>query len=139
MNFARILDKWENLTPENRVYDKDNTESSEATVAQNRKRNSENRSKLLRKKPDATIDLHGLNADEAWTALQCFFQESRQKGMEKIHIVHGKGNHSALDSSHAGALRDLSRRFIESCPFAGESGYNSAREGGSGATWVLIK
>ena len=161
MNFGEILDRWEKQTPENRVYNKDKTgdqaslgdASSDATVTRNRQKNSARRSKLLSKKPDASIDLHGLSTEEAWIALQNFFLDSQQKGLEKIRIIHGKGNHWALDSSDAGAsrrdsigskspsgvLRDLSRRFIESCPFAGESGHSSAREGGSGATWVILK
>ena len=161
MDFAEILDKWEKQTPQNKVYNKDKSRdaefpddpSSEAAVFPEKQRGPAHRSKLLRKKPEASIDLHGLSTEEAWTALQSFFQDSRRKGLEKIRIVHGKGNHSSPDSSHigtsrrdapmskcpSGVLRDLSRRFIETCPFAGESGHGSAKEGGSGATWVILK
>ena len=147
MNFGEILDRWEKQAPQNRVYTKDKTRdetstddvSMDTTSAQNRQRNSAYRRKLLNKKSDASIDLHGLNTEEAWTALQNFFLESRRKGLEKVRIIHGKGNHSDFDSSSAGVLRDLSRRFIESCSFAGESGSGSARDGGSGATWVILK
>ena len=162
MNFGEILDRWEKQTPGNRIYDKDKSirnaasieaSSSDAITTRDGKRNPARRSMLLRKKPDAFIDLHGLSSEEAWIALQSFFQNSREKGLEKIQIIHGKGNHSGLDSSGTGTsqwgttgsrfpsatLRDLSRRFIEACPFAGESGHSPAREGGTGATWVILK
>ena len=160
MNFGDILDKWEKQTPENKVYNKDKPlndgdhaeAGSQDAAAQYRKGSPARRSMLLRKKPDAFIDLHGLNSEEAWIALQNFFQDSRIKGLEKIRIIHGKGNHNGPDSStgtslrettgprfSSAALRDLTRRFIETCPFAGESGHSSAREGGTGATWVILK
>jgi hypothetical protein len=31
------------------------------------------------------------------------------------------------------------RKYIEKCPFAGESGHEKAANGGTGATWVLLK
>jgi len=132
MNFGDILNKWEKQNTENTAYDKDTRRDKAAATG--RKPAGERRSRLLRKKPDDFIDLHGLNKDEAWLALENFFENSRKSGHEKVLIIHGKGNHS--DES---ALRDHSRRFIESCSFAGESGYSPAREGGMGATWVLLK
>ena len=129
MDFGDILEKWERQTANpNKVYDKDAASFNDTLLR------GERRSRLLRKKPDASIDLHGFNRDEAWTALETFFQNSRINGFEKVMIIHGKGNHG-----NEGALRELSRRFIETCSFAGESGYSSAREGGTGATWVILK
>jgi DNA-nicking Smr family endonuclease len=136
VNFRDILEKWEKQTPENRVYNKD----AAAYGAYNgggfngNKTAAERRTRLRRKKPDAFIDLHGLNVEEAWITLQAFFEDSRKKGLEKILVIHGKGNHW-----NEGILRDLSRRFIESCSYAGESGYCHARDGGTGATWVILK
>ncbi|MCL2093932.1 MAG: Smr/MutS family protein [Treponema sp.] len=69
--------------------------------------------------------------------MDSFFTQSHARGFEKILIIHGKGNH--LKGGQEGVLRDLCRRFIESCSFAGESGYSSAKEGGTGSTWVLLK
>ena len=123
MNFGDILDKWEKQSGE--LYDKDALPKETASSR------GERRSRLLRKKPDEQIDLHGLNQEEAWIALETFFENSRRQGNEKVLIVHGKGN--------PGVLRELSRRFIEACPFAGESGFGSSREGGTGATWVILK
>ena len=134
MNFGDILNKWEKKNPGNSVYKEDSgiPEDSEASGETNNP--GERRSRLLRKKPDAAIDLHGLDQDEAYTALETFFDNSRRNGYEKVLVIHGKGNHQG-----EGVLRLLSRRFIESCPFAGESGYSHAKDGGSGATWVILK
>jgi DNA-nicking Smr family endonuclease len=95
----------------------------------------ERRRRLLRKKPDAVLDLHGLTRDEAWITLDGFFRESRRQGFEKLLLVHGKGNHSQGEA----ILKQTCREFIERCPFAGEQGRSDAADGGSGATWVLIK
>ena len=131
MDFGAILDKWEKQTPANAVCYKDIEESGKRNVSAERRR------RLLRKKPDASIDLHGLTGDEAWTALETFFEDSRTRGFEKVLIIHGKGSHWI--GGNEGVLRDISRRFIEFCSFAGESGHSSARDGGSGATWVILK
>ncbi|GAB6392615.1 MAG: DNA mismatch repair protein MutS [Treponematales bacterium] len=96
---------------------------------------AERRRRLLKKRPDASIDLHGLTQDEAWSSLTNFFRESKNQGAEKVLVIHGKGSHTGSE----GALKELVRKFIEACPDAGESGYSAAAAGGSGATWVLIK
>ena len=137
MNFGNILEKWEKRTAGKELYDKDVAFGREEAGTLLR---GERRSRLLRKKPEDFIDIHGLNCEEAWAALENFFENSRIKGCEKVLIIHGKGNHSRNTISlNDGALRELSRRFIEACPFAGESGHCSAKEGGSGATWVILK
>ena len=134
MDFGDILEKWEKQSAGNKVYDKDAPLSKDAAESRESNKNGERRHRLLRKKADAYIDLHGLNINEAWTALDAFFENSRKNGFEKLLVIHGKGNNSG-----EGILRDFSRRFIESCSFAGESGYSPAREGGRGATWVILK
>jgi len=97
---------------------------------------SSERRRLLRlKAPDATLDLHGLTRDEAWDRLSLFFNDAKRQKLEKVLIVHGKGNHSPGEA----VLKKTTREFIERCPHAGESGKADARRGGSGATWVLLK
>jgi len=166
VDFGDILKKWEKQTGRARgergtspalnglldmteIYDKDAALEKErnAGLSSGTSLRGERRYRLLRKKPDDLIDLHGLNRDDAWNALEAFFENSRRNGCEKVLIIHGKGNHGTRAMYNAplneglseGALRDLSRRFVELCPFAGESGYSSAREGGTGATWVILK
>lgn len=116
------------------VYDKDAYAESTPTHETGPEARKRHR-RLIQKEPDAVIDLHGLTQEEAWDELDRFFEDSRRKGFEKLCIVHGKGTHSDGDA----VLKHLTRRFIERCPFAGESGHNSADSGGSGATWVILK
>ncbi|MDR2480606.1 MAG: Smr/MutS family protein [Treponema sp.] len=160
MNFGDILDKWEKqhsgggsraanesgvtaagTDPQNPVnpidawlrvngvYDKDTSETGPHQSAAQR------RQRLRRKKPDAEIDIHGLTRDEAEQTLLRFFCEAKDRGHEKVLIIHGKGNHCAGEP----VLKRLVREFIEHCPVAGESGQGKAAAGGEGATWVLLK
>ena len=125
INFADILDEWDRRKTTDYVKDEENPEEDKI-----RKRR-----RLLNKKPDAVIDLHGLTQDEAWNALDGFFSHGNSMGFEKVLVVHGKGN----NSKNEGVLREVTRKFIELCPFAGKSGHNPGSSGGSGATWVLLK
>jgi len=127
MNFADILDEWDRKTPAKDAFFK------EKEIQEEKKDNE--RKRLINKKPDATLDLHGLTQDEAWEKLDEFFRKSRARGLEKVLLIHGKGNHS----KNEGVLKELCRKFVEQCHFAGASGRNSASNGGSGATWVLLK
>jgi DNA-nicking Smr family endonuclease len=127
MDFGRILNEWDKRSPAVRDYKKDDDTRVESKA--------DERKRLMNKRPDAVIDLHGQTKDEAWESLDEFFRISRSRGLEKVLIIHGKGNHANSE----GALRVLSRQFIELCPFAGASGHSNAANGGSGATWVLLK
>ena len=132
MDFGEILDQWERghgvpagFPHKDRGY------------AAERETPAERRRRLLHKKPDGTIDLHRLTQDEAWDALRRFFDASREQGLEKLLVIHGKGNHPGRTNS--GALKTMVRDFIERCPFAGESGFSGSTSGGTGSTWVLLK
>ncbi|MDR1178184.1 MAG: Smr/MutS family protein [Spirochaetaceae bacterium] len=145
MDFKDILDEWERRNPHQSraAMPKEADVGSSGTPGERRRR-------LLAKKPDAVLDLHGLTRDEAWQSLDLFFEDAGNRGFEKVLIVHGKGNHAeekdgwgpsakVLPSTGSAPLKLLVKTFIDHCPLAGESGYNPARQGGSGATWVLIK
>jgi len=138
VDFGEILEKWEKGTPANAVYDKDST-SADFDRTRGRNIPVGRRTRLLHKRPDASLDLHGLNCEEAWKALHNFFEDSRWRRLEKVLIIHGKGNHYANLPSGEAALRDLTKRFIESCSYAGESGFSPSKGGGRGATWVILK
>jgi DNA-nicking Smr family endonuclease len=125
-NFEDIMDKW---LDDNGVQDKDGEEKNKHTSAQEKRR------RLKNKKPDAELDIHGKTSDEAWLVLGTFFDDAREKGHEKVLIIHGKGNHSSGEA----VLKRVVMDFIERCPFAGESGRGKAAAGGEGATWVLLK
>jgi len=125
-NFGDILDKWSSV---HGIEDKDVEDSDKQISAQEKRR------RLRNKKPDAELDIHGKTRDEAWQELEVFFGDAKEKGFEKLVIIHGKGNHSAGES----VLKRVVMDFIERCPFAGESGKGKAAAGGEGATWVLLK
>jgi len=125
-NFGDILDKWSSV---HGIQDKDVEDKDIQISAQEKRR------RLRNKKPDAELDIHGKTRDEAWQELEVFFGDAKEKGFEKIVIIHGKGNHSAGES----VLKRVVMDFIERCPFAGESGKGKAVAGGEGATWVLLK
>jgi DNA-nicking Smr family endonuclease len=134
MDFGIILDRW-NKTGGNAgtVYNKD----AEPPFAAGPRYASIRRKRLLRKSPDAALDLHGLSRDEAWEAMAAFFDEAKRRALEKILLVHGKGNHSRTGEEPV--LKRTVREFIERCPFAGESGAAASAQGGAGSTWVLLK
>jgi DNA-nicking Smr family endonuclease len=127
----------------NGIYDKDseNGELAEDDEGFPRKRElspqeaAQRRRRLRAKQPDATLDLHGLTRDDAWAAMETFFNDGKQQGFDKLLVIHGKGNHTSGEAVLERTVRD----YIERCPFAGESGYGDAASGGSGATWVLLK
>ncbi|MDR1506739.1 MAG: Smr/MutS family protein, partial [Treponema sp.] len=142
---GKILDQWERRGPAAPpdVCQKDRKVDGESSAAR--------RKRLRGKHPDGTIDLHGLTQREAWEALDHFFQTARKQGFEKLLIIHGKGNHTGdlrrypdgsalpLGNDTQGILKNTAKSFIERCPFAGESGYSGAAQGGTGSTWVLLK
>jgi DNA-nicking Smr family endonuclease len=116
----------------NEVFDKD---AEDPNVNSQRLSAGEKRRRRLAQRPDASIDLHGLTRDQAWTALEQFFDAGRRQDFQKLEIIHGKGNHSQGEA----VLKRTVQEFIERCSYAGESGHGSAAEGGAGATWVLLK
>lgn len=85
--------------------------------------------------PQARIDLHGLNAEDAEQALKVFLAQCSRRGLENVLVVHGKGNHSAEGPILAGVVR----RVLESNPVAGSHGSAHRSLGGRGATWVRIR
>lgn len=97
-----------------------------------------NREYLKKLPAEATIDLHGLTREEAWNKLNGFVSECSKRGLKKILIVHGKGNHSNEQNSIS-VLSAMVKSFIECDTRLGASGHPDKKLGGSGATWVLIK
>lgn len=113
------------------VIDKDKI-SEEAEVAE--KMTDINYLKSLR--PEATLDLHNLTRDEAWDRLKVFVDSCYGKGIKKILIIHGKGNHSHGSDP---VLGPMVRLFIEQDKRLGSSGHPDRNHGGNGATWVILK
>lgn len=84
---------------------------------------------------DAILDLHGMTALMAESALEDFFMTAVAKDLRKVLLIHGKGIHSR----NGPVLADIVRRWLERHPAAGRSGAADTQDGGSGATWVLLK
>jgi DNA-nicking Smr family endonuclease len=117
------------------VCDKDSGDSPALGAAELRAEREERARRFAALSPQASIDLHGMGAREAETALELFLEDSARRGLEKVLVVHGKGNHSAGEP----VLRRVARTTIEHCPWAGRSGEADRAQGGSGAVWVAIR
>lgn len=102
----------------------------------NERTKMESRTYLRQMRPEARIDLHGLTRDEAWSKLTSFVNMCVSHGLKKILIIHGKGNHSHGSDP---VLGPMVKTFIEQNPNLGSSGHPDHTQGGSGATWVIIK
>jgi len=137
MNFGDILNKWEHISAQDNFLKKEQINDKLRLNTDIKKTHSqgENRRRLLKISPDVILDIHGLTSEEAWNSLDHFFSDAKDMGYEKLRIIHGKGNRSQGDA----VLKNTVRKYIEKCPFTGESGYEKAKYGGSGATWVLLK
>ena len=97
----------------------------------------QNRNYLLNMKPEARLDLHGLHQDEAQVRLNAFITDCCRHGLRKVLIIHGKGIHTTGTDP---VLGQLVRKFIENDKRCGTSGHpKTKQEGGSGATWVILK
>ena len=93
------------------------------------------REKMRRKKADLVLDLHGLSAEDATIELNNFIRRSSRTGARKILIIHGKGNHT-----HGKAvLKPLVKSILELSPYIGDIGTPERRDGGSGATWAVVR
>ena len=134
MNFGDILSQWEKDPQNPRVVRKE-----EAPVnGQNGAGDSSSGASSISPKRlphQAAIDLHGKTKEETLEALERFVVSCKTRDLRKVLIIHGKGLHS--DSE--GVLQKTVQDFIEADPRLGAWGHPGIKDGGSGATWVLIK
>jgi len=110
------------------VPDKDSARDEDTAPADKRLR-------LKRMPVQDTIDLHGMNAADAKSRLYFFLEDARHRGLEKVLIIPGKGNHT----SGEGVLRKMVLELLESCSFTGEWQWADRSQGGSGALWVILR
>lgn len=104
---------------------------------QEERSNQFDRNYLMNMRPEARLDLHGLHQDEAEERLNYFISDCVRKGLRKVIIIHGKGIHTTGTDP---VLGELVRRFIEHDKRCGTSGHpKTKQEGGTGATWVILK
>jgi DNA-nicking Smr family endonuclease len=84
---------------------------------------------------ERSIDLHGMTTLEAEAILDGFIRRAAREKVKKILIIHGKGSHPGSE----GALRKLVARYLNRSPMIGATGHPGASEGGSGATWAIVR
>jgi DNA-nicking Smr family endonuclease len=153
MGFAKTFEKWDSIAgtgggvnnddcnkamlqwlEKNEIPNTDNELDGEANIKRQR-----DKKRLLKKPPDAVLDLHGKTKTEAVDEMEIFFNAAHARGLEKVQIIHGKGIHSAGTADGSAALDKVVTKFLESCIYAGETGHSSGSEGGSGSRWVFLK
>jgi len=151
MDFAKILDEWENSSGKKTGAKKgspDHTRLMKKWIDSDSFWDSydkgedyreidraELRTSLRKMEPEAEIDLHGFTVEEALNALDHFIREASLRGIRKVLIIHGKGNHSKDSPMLPGAVL----RYLQSSSLCGETGTAERRRGGSGATWVIVR
>jgi len=88
---------------------------------------------------DASLDLHGLRAEDAREALGAFLAAKRARGERCVLVVHGRGEHAPRG---VGVLRgEISAWLSQGPPSAHVAAFATAREadGGEGAVYVLLR
>jgi DNA-nicking Smr family endonuclease len=138
MDFKEILDAWEKRrSGTGAKQDMEELISRyppKAPKEQQVQSSMEPRDPVTRE-PQATLDLHGMTGREAEQALERFILLSRRRGLRKVLIVHGKGNHSQGEP----VLQRVVRGVLEKSPYTGAFGPAERRHGGRGATWVAVR
>lgn len=89
--------------------------------------------------PEAHLDLHGLNAMQAYQALVGFFRSTWYKGLRTVLVVPGRGRNS---HDGIGVLRDKLQSWLTQEPFKRVVlAFCTARpvDGGPGSVYVLLR
>lgn len=138
-DFGSLLDRW---IDEHGIPDKDaNQPADEApqtpkgAAGPAGAAGAANAARLRVLQPQASLDLHGMTARDAERELVRFLAVSASRGLEKVLVIHGKGNHSKGDQ----VLGSVVRRVLESSEIAGSFGHPDRKSGGSGATWAVLR
>jgi DNA-nicking Smr family endonuclease len=86
-----------------------------------------------------TLDLHGLTSEEAYGRLRLAIEECGSRGVKELLVIHGKGIHSGPDEGPV--LKSLVLRSLENelDPHVRYFRGGLPKEGGEGATLVLLK
>lgn len=146
MDFGKILDSWESnsnkKTNKKRGFERlmdryppDGIDSEPLDQTRESSAPGSERKALRELRPQARIDLHGLSAEEALFQAETFLRQSMEAGHAKVLFVHGKGHHSAGGPVLPRAIQEYLRRHKS----VGEIGYAGSRDGGSGATWAILR
>ena len=89
--------------------------------------------------PEKHMDMHGMNARQAYDALTWFMRDAYQRGLRCVVVVTGRGRNSP---DGVGVLRPLLQRWLSREPFKRVVlAFCTARpgDGGPGAVYVLLR
>ncbi len=132
--FADIYDRW---AAEQRQEEESRLEQAVAEKEPETKAFPQiELSKLRQMLPQVTLDLHGLTAEEASRSVRDFLQDSHRNGLRKVCVIHGKGLHAPQGQ---GVLKDVVLQEIDRSKLVREFATPSARYGGSGVLWLILK
>ena len=126
LHMNRKMEKWIDLFPP-----PEESQHEELDV----RRNARRRKQLLAMAPQATLDLHGFTSNEAIGKIKGFLEQSHKNGLDKVLIIHGKGNHSV----NGGVLSKVTAECVSRHPLAGENGLSAGKDGGRGSRWVILR
>lgn len=89
--------------------------------------------------PEAHLDLHGMNAEQAYEDLIRFFRRAYHQGLRTVLIIPGRGRNSP---NGYGVLRERLQRWLTQDPFKRVVlAFCTAQlnDGGAGAVYVLLR
>ena len=127
MDFAKILDLWEKKHSACPAVEKADDEAPPAGVEQLPPQSL---------RIEDNLDLHGLKREEALENLRFFLRKASQEGTRKVLVVHGKGLHSEKGKP---VLKTAVEQELRRLTFVEAFGSAERRDGGDGATWVVLK
>jgi DNA-nicking Smr family endonuclease len=84
----------------------------------------------------AEMDLHGMTAIQARTALADFIKEALYHGYSCVRVVHGKGRRSG---PRGPVLKNVVNLWLRKCDVVMAFGSARPIDGGSGAVYVLLR
>lgn len=84
----------------------------------------------------AEMDLHGMTAIQARSALAEFIQEALLHGQSCVRVVHGKGRRSG---PRGPVLKNVVNQWLRKCDAVNAFGSARPIDGGSGAVYVLLR
>ncbi|MBE0510262.1 MAG: Smr/MutS family protein [Chromatiales bacterium] len=84
----------------------------------------------------AVLDLHGLRVAEARQALQALLRHAQAQGDKVVRVIHGKGKGSGTQQA---VLKQQVNHWLQQDPTVLAFCSAQARDGGSGAVYVLLK
>lgn len=85
---------------------------------------------------EARLDLHGMTLEEGERALRAFLAQAHDMGLRHLLVIHGQGYNSEGGRS---VLKAMVTRLLPAIPFVIAFHRAMPRDGGGGATYVLLR